>query len=240
MSCGTHEALERMKTQLEANYQVKTQTLGTSKDQCQQIQTLNRIVEWHGQKGIAYETDPRHVELVIEQQNLKDANIVSTPGTRDEGRTEEDREEMLSEKEATKYRAVIARCNHLSPDRPDIAYAVKGLARGIADPTHGDMQRFRRLGRYLKGTPRLQQWYDLQFAQAVVNAYSDAGWAGCSTTCWIHRQPMSMWRVLPRPCLSMMPSAALASPQNSPVSLQPTSLNIANIPSVSAAASKAT
>ena len=59
-------------------------------------------MEWHGQKGIAYEADPRHVELVIEQLNLKEANVVSTPGIRDEGRTKEDSEEVLGEKEATK------------------------------------------------------------------------------------------------------------------------------------------
>ena len=122
------------------------------------------------------------MELVIEQLSLKDANPVSTPGTRDEGRTKEDHEEKLGEEEATKYRAVIARCNYISPDSPDIAYAVKELAGGMAHPTNGDMQRLTRLGRYLKGCPRLQQWYNWQAAQDTITAYSDAGWAGCKTT----------------------------------------------------------
>ena len=148
VSCGLPEALKWIKTQLEVNYQVKTQLLGPDKEQCQQLKILIGVVEWHGQKGIAYEADPRHVELVVDQLKLRDANLVSTPGTRDEGRIKEDNEEKLSEKEAIMYRAVIARCNHMAPDRPDIAYAAKEFARGMAHPTKANMQRLKRLGRY--------------------------------------------------------------------------------------------
>ena len=134
----------------EQKYQVKTQLLGPGKEHNKQLKVLNRIVTWHGHKGITYEADPRHAELVIEQLSLKDAKIVSTPGTRDEGRTKEVHEETLNEKESTRYRAVIARCNYLAPDRLDIAYAVKELARAMSKPTEGDMQRLKRLGRYMK------------------------------------------------------------------------------------------
>ena len=182
VSRGQLDSLKWMRARLEEKYQVKTQLLGPNEGQCQQLKILNRVVEWHGQRGIAYEADPRHVELVIEQLNLKDANAVTTPGTREEGRTKEEHEEVLGEKEATKYRAVIARCNYISPDRPDISYAVKELARGMAHPIHGDMQRLRRLGRYLKGKPRLQQWYEWQPSQATITTYSDADWAGCKNT----------------------------------------------------------
>ena len=182
VSCGLPEALKWMQTQLESKYQVKTQLLGPDEEQCQQLKILNRVVEWHGQKGIAYEADPRHVKLVIDQLKLKDAELVSTPGTRDEGRTKDDNEENVGEKEATMCRAVIARCNHMAPDRPDIAYAAKEFARGMAHPTKGDMQRLKRLGRYLIGKPRLQQWYNWQLAQHTVTAFSDADWAGCKTT----------------------------------------------------------
>ena len=68
----------------------------------------------------------------------------------------EDDGEPVSEKEAARYRAVIARCNYMSPGRPDIASAVEGLAGAMAKPTNGDVQRLKRLGRYLKNKPRLQ------------------------------------------------------------------------------------
>ena len=49
----------------------------------------------------------------------------------------------------------------------------------MADPTEGDWLRFKRLGRYLKGKPRIQQLYKWQQEQNVLRVYSDAFWAGC-------------------------------------------------------------
>ena len=105
---------------------------------------------------MVYEADPRHVEIVIEQLGLKDSKIVCTPGTKEEGRTQEDCNQLLDDQEASKYRALVARCNYLSPDRPDVAYSVKELARNMSSPTKGNWAQLKRLGRYLKGKPRLQ------------------------------------------------------------------------------------
>lgn len=111
-------------------------------------------MSWNGHKGISYEVDPRHAELVehLGLQDVKDAAIL---GICDEGRTKEKHAEALNETEAS-YRAAIARCNYLAADRPNIAYAVKELARTMANPTHGDTQRLKRLGRHPKRKPRLQ------------------------------------------------------------------------------------
>ena len=182
VSSGQPEALKWMQLKLEEKYQVKIQLLGPGEDHSRQLKILNRIVTWHNHKGIVYEADPRHAELVIEQLSLKDAKPVTTLGTREEGRTKEVHEEPLSEKDATRYRVVIARCNYLAPDRPDISYAVKELARAMSKPTEGDMQRLKGLGRYLKQKPRLQQWYEWQDAQRQIITYSDADWAGCKLT----------------------------------------------------------
>ena len=62
--------------------------------------------------------------------------------------------------EATRFRAVAARANYLSGDRPDIQYAVKEVCRRMAKPVGGDWEKLIRLGRYLKG------------AQGVSNAMS--------------------------------------------------------------------
>lgn len=179
VSIGSPEALKWMQAKLENKYQVKTQLLRPGKEHSQQLEVLNRIIPWHDHRGITYEADPRHAELVIEQLGPKDASIVSTPSTREEGHTKEDSRELVNEKQATKYRAVIALCNFMGPDRPDIAYAVKDLARAMSKPTDGDVQRSKRLGRHLKGKPRFQQWYKWQLAQRVMKTYSDAEWAGC-------------------------------------------------------------
>ena len=118
----------------------------------------------------------------MKQLQLDGAKPVSTSGTNDEGRTAEDNEMPLSEQDSTNYRALVARCNHLSPDRPDIAFAVKELARAMSNPTRGDLQRLKRLARYLKGKPRLIMLYRWQPRQTKVVTYSDADWAGCRTT----------------------------------------------------------
>lgn len=73
----------------------------------------------------------------------------------------------------------MARCNYLSPGRPDIPHAVKELARHISAPTEGNWAQSKRPGRYLKGRPRLQQQFQWQSIFGVLRAYSDADWAGC-------------------------------------------------------------
>ena len=88
----------------------------------------------------------------------------------------------LDESESSKYRAIVARCNYLCPDRPDIAFSVKELARHIANPEKGNWLQLKRLGRYLKGRPRLQQWFTWQEAPQTMKTYSDADWAGCKST----------------------------------------------------------
>ena len=179
VSAGTTANLKWLKTELERKYQVKTQFLGPEEDQAKEIRILNRVIGWNGNEGISYEADPRHTEIIIDQLKLKDAKPVSTPGTKEEGRTQNGHESKLGETESSHYRAIVARCNYIAPDRPDIAYAAKELARHMANPTEGDWQRLKRLGRYLKGKPRLQQVYKWQNEQTILRVYSDADWAGC-------------------------------------------------------------
>ena len=63
---------------------------------------------------------------------------------------EGDRGAPLGE-EATRYRAMVARCNFLGCDRPDIQYAAKEASRWMSSPCRGDMERIARIGKYLNG-----------------------------------------------------------------------------------------
>ena len=76
-------------------------------------------------KGITYEADARHVEIMVEQLKPGGAKTATTPGTKDEGKNQEDSETKFGREEAQQYMAFVARCNYLGPDRPDIAYSVK-------------------------------------------------------------------------------------------------------------------
>ena len=179
VSAGMEKDSNWMRQCLEQKYQVKTQTLGPSKEHMKQIKVLNRVITWACGKGLIYEVDPRHVEIILQQLDSEQAKAVATPGTKDEGRTKAAMEDHLPTGEASKYRALVARCIYLAPDRPDIAFSVKEFARRMSAPTMGDWIRLKRLGRYLKGRPRLQLTYGWQDAPKAVKTYSDADWAGC-------------------------------------------------------------
>ena len=72
----------------------------------------------------------------------------------------------------------MARANYLSPDRPDIAFVVKELARAMSSPTRGDWERLKRLARYLKGRPRVVKIFKWQRPSSTLSIYTDADWAG--------------------------------------------------------------
>ena len=98
--------------------------------------------------------------IINQQYSLENAKPVITFGAKDEGKPTIDAEDPLDFGQATKYRALVARCNHVSPDRPNIAFAVKELARNMSAP------RKRRLGALKKN------WKVLAGHSQVVQARS--------------------------------------------------------------------
>ena len=182
VSTAMPEQLEWLKGQFEKKYIIKTHWLGPGGQHSREIKILNRIVGWDNVKGITFEADPRHAEIIIKQLKLEDAKAVSTLGTKEEGRTKTDCEERLEEDQASQYRAIIARCNYIFLDRPDLSLAAKELARRMAKPTKGDWSKLKRLGRYLVSKPRVQQVYQWQGTQKILKSYTDADWAGCRET----------------------------------------------------------
>ena len=60
------------------------------------------------------------------------------------------------------YRALSARCNYLSQDRPDISFASKELCREFVVPTVNSFKKLKRLARYLAGMPRLAYGFKWQ------------------------------------------------------------------------------
>ena len=186
-SAGTGENLDWLQDVLENKYEIKTQRIGVGKDKkgnekVQEGQVLNRVIRRTPQ-GFELEADLRHAELIVEQLELEDCKPVSTAGVDMEAEcaawSEEPEGEELPASEATRYRAIGARCNYLQPDRPDIQYAVKEVCRLMSRPTARAWELLKRVGRYLKGRPRLIWMYKWQAPTSVVDITSDANWAGC-------------------------------------------------------------
>ena len=101
--------------------------LGPDKGDDKSITILNMCVKWTP-KGIMYEADPRHVEILVAQLKLQDTKPVSTPGVKG-APLPDDQNPHLDPSNATNFRQLIARCNFLCHDRADIQYAVKEAAR---------------------------------------------------------------------------------------------------------------
>ena len=141
------------------------------------MRILNRIIRWTHQ-GIRVEADPRHVEILIKETGLGEANIVVTPGAKaNEGKGELS-DAPLDKTAASMYRSCVARANYLALDRPDIAFAVKEACRDMSAPTTASWEKIKRVVRYLKGEPRLVYEYRWQ-GQEDLTVYVDTDWAGC-------------------------------------------------------------
>jgi hypothetical protein len=152
-SLGVESSLHWLADQLKLTFSIKERgILGPEPRDTKAIRLLSRIIAWEP-TGIRYEADQRHAEIVIKSLNLDNAKGVSTPGTKDRDKSEED-DELLNAETATLYRACVARCNFLSLDRPDIQFATKELSRTMSKPTLHDMANLKRLGRHLKQHPR--------------------------------------------------------------------------------------
>jgi hypothetical protein len=76
----------------------------------------------------------------------------------------------------------VARANFLASDRPDIAFAVKELCRGMSAPSRHDAEALKRLSRYLLGEPRMIVHFGWQDEPEHLDVYTDSDWAGCVKT----------------------------------------------------------
>ena len=154
---------------------------------------MNRIVRWTSE-GWEVEADPRHAELIVEQLGLQGSKPVSTPGTDLEAKEDKEEEsEELAGDDVRLYRGLAARCNYLSLDRPDLQFAAKEACREMSKPTVASLKRLKRIGRYLKGSPRVVWRMEYQEMPEELSVYTDANWAGCGRTRKSTSGGVAMW-----------------------------------------------
>jgi hypothetical protein len=181
-SSGSRADLDWLEKQIPDEYEIKTQRVCGREGCAKEGKILNRIVRWTPQ-GYELEGDPRHAELVVEQLGVQDLPSLSAPGidcVEADAGDEDDIE--LDAVKAKLYRGIAARCKHLAVERPELQFAVKELCREMSRATIGSRSKLVRVGRYLKGHPRLVWMFDLQVLLTVVDVYSDANWAACRRT----------------------------------------------------------
>ena len=131
--------------------------MGSGPGDVQELWLLNRVIRWTP-PGLLYEADPRHAEqLVRDLEQFGEGAVrsaLSSPGLRRDAESVEAATPLGADAVAA-YRALAARANYLSLDRPDIAFAAKECCRKMAEPSSLDWAALLRLTRYLAGRPRL-------------------------------------------------------------------------------------
>ena len=130
------------------------------------------------------EGDPRHVQEVVEALGLDRSNPVATPyaSAREDEKAGNIGDDVLDGERATTYRAVAARLNYLSLDRPDIRYATTMACAAMSKPTERDWTALKRIGRFLRGKPRAASLFRWQRRPSHLEVYSDSDWAGDRAT----------------------------------------------------------
>ena len=181
-SAGKRTDLDWLQAELEKAYELKTQRVSSRQGASVEGKVLNRIVRWT-KEGYELEGDPRHAELVVEKLGLENATPLSSPGVDTPEPEEGDsNDEELNPSDSSTYRQIAARCNYMAADRPELQFSVKECCREMSRPTKSSWEKLVRIGRYLKGQPRLVWRYPLQLMPCSIDVYVDSNWAGCRRT----------------------------------------------------------
>ena len=142
---GRMEALSWIRRDMENKFEITANVLGPEEGMENEIRVLNRTLRWTD-SGITYEPDQRHAEIIIKELNLVDSsksttephksaqrrsNPVGTPAVPENhvALQERDNSEYMDKHDASRYRALSARLNYLSLDRPDLQFAAKRASR---------------------------------------------------------------------------------------------------------------
>ena len=142
------------------------------------IVILGRIVTWHAE-GISWESDPRHSDILIEKLvPSAGKGKVTTPSTRVKPPAGAEAGEHLQPGDVQVFRSLAMRANYLGQDRPDLQYACRELAKGMANPETTHLTSLKRLARYLRYRPRLVQEFRYQKSFTEIRGWSDADHAG--------------------------------------------------------------
>ena len=177
---GPKRQLDWMKAEMQKRYELtETGRLGPGKEDGKTVKILNRIVHWTEQ-GLEYEGDPRQSERLVLDLKLEGTKRVGTPGVK-QTFEQVQQDKPLPMSKHTAFRAVTARGNYISADRPEIQYATKEICRWMAAPTELGVKSLKRLGGFLETHKRLVFEYPFQQAQKV-DVYSDTDWSGCVRT----------------------------------------------------------
>ena len=192
---GKHRHLEAIRKWMEGWCEIKFRgIMGSGVGDVKEREILGRTLR-RTERGLELEADEKHRRILMERCGLEDGSnhadapmVVGEGGEGEQIRPEkeigdDDGGGELAPREATWYRAMVARANYLAQDRMDLQYTTKELSRRMSKPRVEDVGRLKRLVRYLVGAERLVQVFSkLKTMPGWVEAFGDSDWANCKTT----------------------------------------------------------
>lgn len=120
----------------------------------------------------------KYLEKVLHKFKMQDCKPKSTPCDVDERNVNEGESEGLED--ARLYREIVGSLIYcMTTTRPDLCYVVTKLSQAMSKPTMADLEKAKRVLRYIKGTLH----YCLKFTKAdelKLVGYADADWGGSS------------------------------------------------------------
>jgi len=122
----------------------------------------------------------KYYQRILKDYGMSACKPVTTPAVQGEKQNEGEEQELDAPAHAA-YRRCIGQLMWLLPERPDLAYVVKELARMVCRPTLWDARRLKRVLRYLQGTMKkvlVLEAPQEPLGDVHVAVVVDATWAG--------------------------------------------------------------
>ena len=183
MFCGVKDEVQKLVDELKAQFKVSVSTAQYDGDK---FEFLKRTYELNN-NGISI-MPGRYSDSMIQtfEEFYGQVKLYHTPCSeeaQDIGQSGE-----LPWKEASLFRSVVGSGIYLSMERVEIAYTIKQLAGGMANPTHAHLQVMRRLIGYLKFTkgyyshlsfPAYGKGIHNNYSEKwVLESFTDSDWSG--------------------------------------------------------------
>ena len=143
---------------------------------------LHREIRYVANAGYSWHPNPRHIDEVVAELNLEQAEPVAAPAVKDGGPAVREADDALDTATVAVYVRCTGKLIYLSQDRFDTMYVVRLLASALKSPTVRDWLRLEHLAKYLAGTRDWAIEYRFQGVMREVVGYSDSDWATCQVT----------------------------------------------------------
>jgi len=175
---GPDDGVDEIKKHISTTFEVKIQEVDPWKEG-EELIVLNRRIAVT-KDGYRYEPDGKHTLKVLRELGLDgdDAKGSLVTGVKTSTEDEELRDRKLDEERSRWYRSVVATLNYMSLDRPDLGFAVKEVCRSMSSPSELDVQKLKKIGRFLVEVGNISLSFEWGSILNRVEGFSDSDFAG--------------------------------------------------------------